>query len=47
VTVEQAEKMTREQREGKYVIGEYVDRRAPEFCSEYQKLIDRLEGRAA
>ncbi len=47
VTVQQAAKMTREQREGKYVIGEFVDRRASEFCSEYQKLIDRAQGRAA
>ncbi len=47
VTVQDAAHMTREQREGKYVIGEFVDRRAPEFCSEYQKLIDRAQGRAA
>ncbi|MGD8237065.1 MAG: 2-oxoacid:ferredoxin oxidoreductase subunit beta [Armatimonadota bacterium] len=47
VPVREAAKMTREQREGKYVIGELVDRRAPEFCSEYQKLIDRAQGRAA
>ena len=47
VTVEQARDMTPEELEGKYVIGEFVDRRRPEYCDEYQKLIERLRGEAA
>ncbi|MCT4594703.1 MAG: 2-oxoacid:ferredoxin oxidoreductase subunit beta [Anaeromicrobium sp.] len=42
VDVKRAEKLTEEQLEGKFLIGEFVDTTSPEYTEEYQKIIDRL-----
>lgn len=42
ITIKDAEGLTEEQRAGKIVMGEFRNNPKPEFCSEYQKLIDSL-----
>lgn len=42
VSIKDAESMTPEQLEGKYLIGELVNRRAPEYCAVYDELIASL-----
>ncbi|MFQ6131485.1 MAG: 2-oxoacid:ferredoxin oxidoreductase subunit beta [Armatimonadota bacterium] len=46
VTLKDAESMAPEALEGKYIIGELVNRRAPEYCAVYDQLIARLQERA-
>ena len=43
VSVEQAKKAAPEEVQNKIVIGIFVDREAPEFTSEYQKLVKRIQ----
>ncbi len=42
VNVAAASKMTQEQLEGKFLIGEFKNKPEPEYTSEYQKIIDKL-----
>jgi len=36
------EKMSEEERSGKFPMGIFIDRERPEYCSQYQKLVERL-----
>lgn len=42
IDVKMAEKVTPEKKEGKFIIGEFINEERPEYVSEYQKIIDRL-----
>ncbi|PLX34237.1 MAG: 2-oxoacid:ferredoxin oxidoreductase subunit beta [Clostridiales bacterium] len=44
VNVSKASKMTTEEMDGKFTIGEFKDTEAPEYVEEYDKLIERLKG---
>lgn len=44
VTVSKASKMSAEEMDGKFTIGEFKDTEAPEYVEEYDKLIERLKG---
>lgn len=44
VNVTAASKMTPEQLEGKFLIGEFKNTTEPEYTKEYQKIIDRVKG---
>ena len=44
VTVSKASKMSVEEMDGKFTIGEFKDTEAPEYVEEYDKLIERLKG---
>lgn len=44
VTRKSAEKMSREELEGKIVIGEFYSEDAPEFSEEYRKIIEKARG---
>ncbi len=44
VTVKQAEKLTAEERAQKYVIGEFVQKEAPEYVENYMRLIESARG---
>ncbi len=44
VSVKRAEKMTAEELEGKILTGVFVNREAPEYVEDYQKLIDSFQG---
>ncbi|MCH5164605.1 MAG: 2-oxoacid:ferredoxin oxidoreductase subunit beta [Clostridiales bacterium] len=43
ITVEQAKTMSREEKNGKLILGKLVEEEFPEFTDEYQKIIDRLQ----
>ncbi|MDK2914306.1 MAG: 2-oxoglutarate/2-oxoacid ferredoxin oxidoreductase subunit beta [Thermococcaceae archaeon] len=43
VPISKAKKMSPEELEGKFVIGEFVNRERPEFVSELNKLIDEVQ----
>jgi len=44
VLVQAAAKMTPEQLEGKYLIGELHNQPLPEFCAQYEQVIARAGG---
>ncbi len=44
VTTTKAAKMSEEEMDGKFTIGEFKDTEAPEYVEEYDKLIERLKG---
>lgn len=44
VNITAAAKMTPEQLEGKFLIGEFKNSPEPEYTKEYQKIIDRVKG---
>lgn len=44
VNVAKASKMSAEEMEGKFTIGEFKDTEAPEYVEQYDKLIERLKG---
>ncbi|HKL11919.1 MAG TPA: 2-oxoacid:ferredoxin oxidoreductase subunit beta [Clostridia bacterium] len=44
VTVTKASKMSAEELDGKFTIGEFKDTEAPEYVEQYEKLIERLKG---
>jgi 2-oxoglutarate ferredoxin oxidoreductase subunit beta len=46
VPVAKAKNMSEEELEGKIVTGVLVDRDMPEYCEEYQKLIERVQAKA-
>ncbi|MEW9123106.1 MAG: thiamine pyrophosphate-dependent enzyme [Thermotaleaceae bacterium] len=43
VDIKAAQKLTPEQREGKFLIGEFKNVTEPEYTEEYQKIIDRFK----
>jgi 2-oxoglutarate/2-oxoacid ferredoxin oxidoreductase subunit beta len=45
VTIAAAAKMTPEELEGKFLIGEFKNKPEPEYTKEYQNIIDSLKGR--
>lgn len=47
VPVTKAGKMSEEELEGKIVTGVLIDRELPEYCEEYDKLIERVQAKAA
>jgi 2-oxoglutarate ferredoxin oxidoreductase subunit beta len=44
VTIQSAEKKSREELEGKIIIGEFYKETAPEYTDEYEKVIERAKG---
>jgi len=44
VTIKAAEKMSKEELEGKIVIGEFYEEVAPEYTEEYMKIIKKAQG---
>ena len=44
VTKAKAKEMTEEEKKGKIVIGEFVDRETEEYTAAYLKLIERVRG---
>lgn len=42
IDIKAAEKLTKEQLQGKFLIGEFKNTAEPEYIEEYQKVIDRL-----
>jgi 2-oxoglutarate ferredoxin oxidoreductase subunit beta len=47
VPLAKAKKLSEEELEGKIVTGVLIDRELPEFCEEYQKLVERVQAPAA
>jgi 2-oxoglutarate ferredoxin oxidoreductase subunit beta len=47
VSLKQAQTMTEEQLAGKFIIGELVNKPSPEYCEEYQKVIERARQKVA
>ena len=43
VPISKAKKMSPEELEGKFVIGEFVNRERPEFVTELNKLIEEVQ----
>jgi len=43
VLIEDAEKMDQEQLKGKVLIGVFVDKDKPEYCEQYEKLVQRIK----
>ncbi|HIP89693.1 MAG TPA: 2-oxoacid:ferredoxin oxidoreductase subunit beta [Thermococcus paralvinellae] len=46
IPISKAKNMSREELEGKFVIGEFVNRQRPEFTEELNKLIEELTGQS-
>ncbi len=44
VTTTKASKMSADEMDGKFTIGEFIDTEAPEYVEQYDKLIERLKG---
>jgi len=44
VTIKDASSLTVEQLDGKFIIGEFINKQLPEYCDEYQKVINRVQG---
>jgi 2-oxoglutarate ferredoxin oxidoreductase subunit beta len=44
VNITAASRMTPEQLEGKFLIGEFKNSPEPEYTKEYQKIIDKVKG---
>jgi len=42
IPISKAKKMSKEEREGKFVVGEFIKRERPEFTEELNKLIDEV-----
>jgi 2-oxoglutarate ferredoxin oxidoreductase subunit beta len=45
VNLGKANKMTEEELEGKFVLGNLVKKEMTEFCDEYQSVVDRMKGK--
>lgn len=45
VTIKDAKTLPPEKLVNKFVIGEFVDSRTPEYCQEYQKVIEKAQGK--
>ncbi len=45
ISIKRAKKMSREELEGKFVVGEFVNREKPEFVDELNRLIEEVYGR--
>jgi 2-oxoglutarate ferredoxin oxidoreductase subunit beta len=44
VPISKAKDMSPEELEGKFIIGEFVNRKRPEYVDEINKLIDEVQG---
>jgi len=44
VTTTKASKMSADEMDGKFTVGEFIDTEAPEYVEQYDKLIERLKG---
>ena len=45
ITIKDAKALPPEKLINKFVIGEFVDSRTPEYCQEYQKVIEKAQGK--